>query len=62
MFENQRDIWNDGLEAFNQEELAAMRRGVCYGKGGGGGAAMDIPMEGASFSDRRLKTNIHRIN
>ena len=39
MFENQRDIWNDGLEAFNQEELAAMRRGVCYGKGGGGGQA-----------------------
>jgi len=30
--------------------------------GGGGGAAMDIPMEGASFSDRRLKTNIHRIS
>jgi hypothetical protein len=30
--------------------------------GGGGGAAMDIPMEGASFSDRRLKTNIQRIS
>jgi hypothetical protein len=33
-----------------------------FGGGGGGGASMDIPMEGASFSDRRLKTNIHRIS
>ncbi len=39
MFENQHDIWNDGLEAFNQEELTSMCRGVCYGKGGGGGQA-----------------------
>jgi hypothetical protein len=29
---------------------------------GGGGGAMDIPMEGSAFSDRRLKTNIHRIS
>jgi hypothetical protein len=30
--------------------------------GGGGGGAMDIPMEGSAFSDRRLKTSIHRIS
>ena len=36
--------------------------GNILGGGGGGGGGMDIPMEGSQFSDRRLKTNIHRIS
>lgn len=38
MFENQRDIWHDGLESFDEDERLAMKRGVCFGKGGGGSA------------------------
>lgn len=41
-------IWNDGLDEWSFEESQDMRRGVCFGKGGGGAPAAPDPARTAA--------------